>query len=327
MASSTKKIIAIVGATGKQGSSVARTFLSLPNWHVRCLTRQPDSAASENLRSQGAEIILAELADITSLSRAFENANAIFLNTDFFATFYGNLSTGIDVDTSSQNALQTEVTYGKNAVKAAAQVPTLERFVYSAFISMNEASEGKYHRCFHWEGKAHVVKYIEQEQPALAQKTSFFYPGGYNTNALLSPKTDSASGELAFVLPFKRTAKMPIFDPLESTGPLVRALIEDEAPGTRLLGCDTDSHLSIAEIVDIWSRITGKEVRFTEITTQEMHEKTQVPLEVLEAAPFISEFGYTFGLKVMEPSQLRCKLETKSFEQWLREKVAPGLVS
>lgn len=44
-----KNIIAIVGATGKQGGSVARTFLSedlFPNWTVRCLTRDPSSEAA-----------------------------------------------------------------------------------------------------------------------------------------------------------------------------------------------------------------------------------------------------------------------------------------
>ena len=35
---------------------MARTFLALPEWHVRCLTRNPSSKASQDLVSLGAEV-------------------------------------------------------------------------------------------------------------------------------------------------------------------------------------------------------------------------------------------------------------------------------
>jgi hypothetical protein len=52
MPASNKNIIAIVGATGRQGGSVARTFLSAPQssrWQVHCLTRNPASEAAKYL--------------------------------------------------------------------------------------------------------------------------------------------------------------------------------------------------------------------------------------------------------------------------------------
>lgn len=79
-----KKIIVVIGATGNQGSSVANTFLGLPEWHVRALTRNPSSDASELLAAKGAEVVQGDLAEPSSLAKAFENANAIFLNTDFW---------------------------------------------------------------------------------------------------------------------------------------------------------------------------------------------------------------------------------------------------
>src|SRR5207248_8273098 len=84
MTTSEKKTIVVIGATGNQGSSVARTFLSLPHWHVRCLTRNPSSAAAQTLSGLGAELVQGDLSDPASLTRAFASANTIFANTDFW---------------------------------------------------------------------------------------------------------------------------------------------------------------------------------------------------------------------------------------------------
>jgi len=78
-----KKTIVVIGATGNQGSSVARTFLALPDWHVRCVTRNPCSAAAKDLVLLGASVVRADLSDIDSLRSAFDGAHSIFLNTDF----------------------------------------------------------------------------------------------------------------------------------------------------------------------------------------------------------------------------------------------------
>ena len=51
MGSSTKTIV-VVGATGNQGCSVTKTFLSLPHWHVRALTRSPTSEKAESLKRE-----------------------------------------------------------------------------------------------------------------------------------------------------------------------------------------------------------------------------------------------------------------------------------
>ncbi|KAE8386311.1 hypothetical protein BDV23DRAFT_175563 [Aspergillus alliaceus] len=51
------KTITIVGATGNQGLSVAKTFLSLPDWHVRCITRNPSSPDAQTLAFLGASVV------------------------------------------------------------------------------------------------------------------------------------------------------------------------------------------------------------------------------------------------------------------------------
>jgi hypothetical protein len=322
MAASSQKTIVVVGSTGKQGGSVAHTFLNLPNWKVRAITRDPSSAAAQALAAHGADVVQADLSDTSSLSKAFQNAHAIFLNTDFWTTYRPLMANAAKLGQGqpdpSEVAWQTEVSHGKNAALAAAKVPTLERLVYSALPSMRKLSGGKYSESYHWEAKTAIVEYIETELPDLAKKTSFIYLGAYNTNALLSARLDPSDGKYKFVLPLTQDTKTPIIDPKESTGPFVRALIEDEQPRIKLLAYDTDSYLTIQDIVDVWSSASGREASLEEVTVEFMHQNFGMPMELLEASSFIVEFGYTGSMKMTEPGELTTKVQTKSYEEWMK---------
>lgn len=290
------KIIAIVGATGNQGSSVARTFLQ-KNWHVRCLTRTPASPASQSLASLGAEIIQADLSNPTSLTTAFSNVNVIFLNTTFWELY----------TTQKETALETEISYGKNAVDAAASIPSLERFIYSSLPGVSKASKGKY-SVNHADSKAAITEYIMTTLP----DASFIYLGAYNTNPMLAP---TFMGKFNFVLPFGKHLRIPIIDP-NSTGPFVHALLNED-PGTNLLAYD--SYLSFGEVADLWSKASGQDVGYMQVTV-EMILAQGVAKEVVEGVGALEEFGYMGKMEYIEPNQLKKKVETKSFEDWLRER-------
>lgn len=322
---SSQKTIAIIGATGKQGCSVAKTFLGLPNWKVRCLTRNPSSEKAQTLGELGAEVVQSDLTDPGSLERAFAGAHAIFVNTDYWETFRASLMAGNDQDQSGRLAYDAEVQHGKNAADAASRVSTLERFVYSALGPMKRASAGKFPNSGHWESKAAIVDYIEQKQPELSAKTSLIYLGAYSTNAFLYPRKDEATGRYTMPLMIPKETRFPIIDPESSTGPFVRALVEDEPTSTKLLAYD--SYLSIAETVEVWSKVTGNEVQLLEMSRDEMHKAFGVPLEVLEGPAFIAEFGYAAGIDgIVEPAQLKTKVATTSFEDFLKTGKAVDLL-
>jgi hypothetical protein len=320
------KIIAVVGATGTQGGSVAKAFLGLPGWHVRALTRRSTSPKALALQKLGAEIVEANMEDAESLVKAFKGAHAVFVNTDFWAPYTSALADGKDQATSQQIGYDTEELHVKNAAYAASKTPTLENYIYSALGPMKEVSKGKYPHCHHWETKAAAVKYIENEMPEIAKKTSFIYLGAYATNAFLYPKKDSETGEYVLEVPASKNLRMPIIDTEGSTGSFVRALIEDEPVGTKLLAYD--SELSMPEIIDIWSKVTGKEARFQQMTEEEMHEKTGLPYEVLDGAAYLDEYGYTEGVEgVVTPEQLKKPVDTRSFEEYLRKQDVEALLS
>ncbi|KAF7713653.1 Uncharacterized protein PECH_001126 [Penicillium ucsense] len=322
--SPTSKKIAIVGATGIQGSSVARTFLDLGTWHVRCLTRDPTSPQASKLAALHAEVVKADLDDKESLRRAFEGVHAIFLNTDFWRPYAHARSNGLDHDTSVKQAFDIEVRHGRNAADVAASIPTLERFVYSALGPMKAASGGKYAASHHWETKASIVEYI-LARPGLAGKASFIYVGAYATNPFLAPKPDPRTGELVCVVPTGRDTRTPIIDTAASTGAFVRALVEDEQPGTKLLAYD--ECLSLQGVVDAWSAVSGEEVKLISMTMEDMARATGIPEEVLGGLAFIGEFGYCAGLEnVIEPAQLKKEIPCQSFKTWLEKQDLRGLM-
>lgn len=221
-------------------------------------------------------------------------------------------------ESASVKAFTYETTNGKNAVDAASRVPTLERFIYSALTSFSKSSNGKYTRSMHAEARGQIVEYIETEQPELAKKTSLIYVGVYSSNRLFSPPFDPNSGKYIFTMALKKDFRLPIINPRESIGPFVRALVEDEAPGIHLLAYN--SYLTMGEVVDTWSKASGKEGIYVPITTKELHEKMGRPYEVLDGLDAANEFGYTGANAVIEPHQLKSKVHTKSFEDWLKEK-------
>jgi hypothetical protein len=298
------KTIAIVGATGNQGSSVAKTFLNLPGWNVRCLTRRPTSEKAQALKALGAEVVEADLDNLDSLIAAFKGVQAIFVNTDFWAPYQAALAAEHDQPISSATGFKTEFQHVKNSTIAASKTPTLEKFIYSALGPMKVASGGKHSHCYHWDSKAEAVNFIEKEVPELADKASYIYLGAYSSNLLLFPKRNTKTGEYTVALPGPKTTKFPIIDPLTSTGPFVRALIEDEPAGTKLLAYD--SNMTISEAIDARSAITGRKAELQQLTLEEMQELTGLPLEVLDEPAFLGEYEFTAGLEgVISPEQLK----------------------
>jgi hypothetical protein len=264
--------------------------------------------------------------DAESLVKAFEGAQAIFVNTDFWAPYITALTDGKDQATSQQIGYDTEDLHVKNAAYAASKTESLEKYIYSALGPMKEVSKGKYPHCHHWETKAAAVKYIENEMPELAKKTSYIYIGAYASNAFLYPKKDSETGEFFLDLPASKNLRMPIIDTAKSTGPFVQALIEGEPARTKLLAYDTE--LSMAEAVNIWSRVTGKEATIRTMTEEEMHHKTGLPYEVLDGPAYLDEYGYTEGIEgVIVPEQLKSPVKTDSFEEYLAKQDMETLLS
>ncbi|MEX2163197.1 MAG: NmrA/HSCARG family protein [Sulfuricaulis sp.] len=84
-----KKIIAVVGATGAQGSGVIRAILNDPSggFTARAITRDIKSDKAKELARLGAELVAANVDDEASLSKAFAGAHGAYCVTFFWEHF------------------------------------------------------------------------------------------------------------------------------------------------------------------------------------------------------------------------------------------------
>ncbi|CAK7210797.1 hypothetical protein SBRCBS47491_000900 [Sporothrix bragantina] len=318
------KLIVVVGATGKQGGSVARTFLGLPGWRVRAVTRNPESNAALSLKDAGAEVVQADLHndDLTALKAAFDGAHAIFVNTDFWETYRpaaaALIMAGKDAGPAGRQAFDYETACRKHAADVAATIPTLEKFVLSSLTSLVGGSldPSKFTQSFHPESKNWGVDYIEQHVPALAPKLSVIVPAAYNTNRLVIPKK-MGDNMYTFFSPVHPHIHVPTIDPETGMGPFVRCLVEDEPAGTKLLAYD--SNQTIAEAVEVFKRVTGKNASMVPVSTTQM-VAAGASWEMLRVVDYINEHDmYETGEPgYIKPSQLTSPPVRPSFEEWAK---------
>ncbi len=137
MTQESKKIIAVLGATGAQGGGVVSALQHQGSFKVRALTRDPEGAAG-----LADEVVAADLTRPETLSAAFDGAYGVFANTNSFA--------GPDVD---------EVAQGTAAVQAA-KAAGVEHFVWSTLPDVAEISGGAFNVA-HFTNKAKVDRVVE----------------------------------------------------------------------------------------------------------------------------------------------------------------------
>jgi len=82
-----RKIIAVIGATGAQGGGLVRAILNDQNsdFMARAITRDVNSDNARALAKLGAEVVAADIDDPESLKKAFEGAYGAYCVTFFWA--------------------------------------------------------------------------------------------------------------------------------------------------------------------------------------------------------------------------------------------------
>ena len=186
---SSDKLIVVLGATGNQGGSVVETFLSEPGWRVRGITRNTTSPKAQALASRGVEVVEASMDVTDTLSSAFKDANTIFSVSNFWEGYFNPANASKVKPGQALNAwaAENESQQLKNVIDAAAKVPTLERFIFSAISNASKWSKGKYTHIYHFDGKANAEEYGKEKYPELWKKTSIFQAGIYLSNYVSDP--------------------------------------------------------------------------------------------------------------------------------------------
>ena len=172
--SNTVKLIAVVGATGQQGSAVVRALQAIGQFKVRALTRNP--AKHPTL---GDEVALADFNRPETLEAAFAGAHGVFLVTNFWEA-------GADEFKQAITAVE------------AAKGAGVQHLIWSTLPNVEAISRGQFN-VPHFTNKAKVERIVSEA--GFANHTFVIAPFYYqNLLSVMAPQKQ-ADGTAGWALP------------------------------------------------------------------------------------------------------------------------------
>ena len=192
--SETKKLIAIVGASGHQGGAVVRALQASGQFKVRALTRNP--AKHPQLAD---EVVLADLNRPQTLKAAFAGAHGIFLVTNF-------REPGADERKQALAAIH------------AAEHAGVQHFIWSTLPNVEAITGGKLH-VPHFTDKAKIDRIVSEA--GFAYHTFVIAPFFYqNLVGVMAPQKQ-ADGALGWAMPLDPEKRVIHMGDINELGPIV----------------------------------------------------------------------------------------------------------
>jgi uncharacterized protein YbjT (DUF2867 family) len=224
MATTDKKLIAVVGATGQQGGAVVRALRATNQFKVRALTRNPAKH-----RELADEVVEADLNRPETLASAFKGAHGVFLVTNF------------------QEHGAAELKQAAAAVRAAKDAG-VKHFVWSTLPDVEAISKGKFD-VPHFTGKAKVDRIVSEA--GFANHTFVIAPFYYqNLIGVLGPQKQP-NGSAAWTLPLDPTVRgIHMADITELGGIVAGAFAHPEQAGHGEYLPLVGDFMSFNEIID-----------------------------------------------------------------------------
>ncbi|XP_040858805.1 nmrA-like family domain-containing protein 1 [Ochotona curzoniae] len=290
-----KKVIAVFGATGAQGGSVARALLDAKHFTVRALTRDVTKPSALALKDLGAEVKKCDLDDEVSLVTALKGVYGAFLVTNFWEYL----------------DQEREVRQGKLVADLSKRLG-LKHVVFSGLEHVHKLSGGKL-TAPHFDGKGEVEEYFRSiAVPMTSVRMPFYFE---NFHGGLKPAKASDGDYYTLVLP---TGDVPLPGiSIADIGVIVSNIFNspEEFIGHDLnLGAEA---LTVKQYAEILSKGLGKDIRDSKITP-EAFEKLSIP----QAKGVADAFRFT--LKNPERDfELTKRLNPKvrSFQQFVSESI------
>jgi len=249
------KIIAVVGATGAQGSWLVRAILNdnKSGFSVRAITRNKDSEKAKELASLGAEVVEANVDDKGSLINAFKGAYGVYCVTFFWDHF----------------SPYKEKQQAKNMAEAASETG-VKHVIWSTledtrkWIALDDdrmpTLQEKY-KVPHFDAKGESNAYFENSGvPFTLLNTSFYWENFIYFG--LGPQK-GPDGKLAITFPMgdKKLPGIASADIGKCAFAIFKAGTEFQGKSVYIAG----EHLSGAQMADSFSRKLGTEVNYNAV--------------------------------------------------------------
>lgn len=230
--------ILVCGASGQQGGSVVRSLVH-HGQKVRALTRNP--AKRESLKRLGADVVIGDLTDRSSLEKAFQGVKKVFL-----------------VTTPFEKGMDAEVAQGV-AVADAAKAAGVDHLVFSSV-----ASADKQTGIPHFETKQKIEQHIKRLGiPATVIRPVFFMEN------FAAPWMLPAIQKGKLVLPLKPDRKLQMVA-VKDIGEFVAAAFLNPE---KFIGQAIDlagDEMTIIEALDILSKSRGHKIQYEQLPDEQM---------------------------------------------------------
>ena len=277
MAKNSERIILVTGATGRQGGAVYR-HLQKKGFSLRALVRDPSSDQARQLKGHGEKVLQGSLDDPESLMRAMDGVYGVF-----------------SVQPHSANEIQQGV-----AVIEAAKRQGVTHFVYSSVGAADEET-----------GIPHFESKIKVEERLLSSglKYTIVRPVFFMENWHRGFGASIRNGQLQQPLSPATNLQMVAVDDIGAF-----AALAFEHPGkwknkTFSLAGD---ELSMQQIADAFSRLTGQDVKYVQVSWDQFEKNMGRELTVMYH--WFEERGFHFDI---EQTRREYPL-THSFDRWLQ---------
>ncbi len=287
MSISSKRTIAVAGATGAQGGGVVRALQEHGGYIVRALTRNPAKAAG-----LADEVVEADFDRPETLRQAFEGVYGVFANTNSFA--------GPNTD---------EIAQGKAMVDAA-MAAGVTHLIWSTLPNVVEISGGKF-QVPHFTNKAQVDGAVEA---AGFDYFTFIEPPFYfqNLASPMYPKHAGADGTPTWRQPMRRDSRSIHMGDITELGHLVVGAFEKpEQAGA-------GQHLSLAGDLLSWDDIIavlrrqGHDIAFEEVSAKDWDGQSPWAPGVREMFSYFTAHTY-FGPDSSSKVALANAITTRPF--------------
>ncbi|ORZ27932.1 hypothetical protein BCR41DRAFT_418909 [Lobosporangium transversale] len=275
------KILAVFGATGRQGGSVVDYVLSHPElskqFKIRAVTRVPSKPAAQALQERGVEVVKGDLFDKESIDAALRGAHTVF----------GIIPTNFDDSVCTKEAIQ-----GKVLVDAVVTAG-VQYIIFSTLRHAHDTSNGKHTDAHALNAKGEVEKYIR----SLPIKSAFFAPSIFYqdfSNIFFVPKLQS-DGTFTIFGVNSPQGVFEFFD-VRDTGKFVGAILAEPEKFEGKTLCAAATLCSFEEAAEMISRATGKTVKYKQLSVDEFDRVMPTTHSRITAYSmlYLEEFGF-FG--------------------------------
>ena len=293
-----KKIVGVVGSTGRQGGSVVDALIDTGKYQIVAFTRNPDSQKAQELVQRGCQVRYLDMDKPNTISNSLRDCDVLFLVTNFWEHF------------TPEREYEQATTLANEAQRVG-----IKHVVWSTLEDTRRLNDdipfiGNY-KVAHFDEKGHASQYMN----SIGLNVTHLYTSFYweNLLQLIKPqKGEDGIYRMVYPMGDKLLPGVAIAD----IGRAVETII-NKGPEIECCGISSEI-LSLCEMAKVLSEVSGCQVEYVDMDPDEYRQ-----LEFPGARELGNMFQYKKDhnidfCKKREVSWIKDEWKPFSFHDWAK---------